>query len=360
MKKRVKWGIIAVIGAGLAGWGIYSQMPKPNEELAEANKVMTNQSKGKKALNINAVIVRPQVLTDEIPIIGSLIPDEEVNLSFETSGKITEINFEEGTPVKKGQLLAKVNDRPLQAQLQRLVAQLKLAEDRVFRQDALLKRDAVSQEAYEQVKTELATLNADIESVEAQIAQTELRAPFDGVIGLRQVSVGAYASPTTIVAKLTKISPLKLEFSVSESYARDIKVGTNLTFNLEGSLEDYHAQVYARESSLDINTHTLTVRALYPNPTGIMPGRYASITLKKQEFKDALAIPSQAIVPEMGKDKVFLYRSGKAEPTEIVTGIRTEALVQVVKGLAEGDTVIISGTQQLRTGMAVTIDRTNN
>ena len=239
----------------------------------------------------------------------------------------------------------------MQAQLQRLVAQLKLAEDRVFRQDALLKRDAVSQEAYEQVKTELATLNADIESVEAQIAQTELRAPFDGVIGLRQVSVGAYASPTT---------PLKLEFSVSESYARDIKVGTNLTFNLEGSLEDYHAQVYARESSLDINTHTLTVRALYPNPTGIMPGRYASITLKKQEFKDALAIPSQAIVPEMGKDKVFLYRSGKAEPTEIVTGIRTEALVQVVKGLAEGDTVIISGTQQLRTGMAVTIDRINN
>ena len=360
MKKRVKWGISAVIGAGLAGWGIYSQMPKPNEELAEADKVMTNQSKGKKALNINAVIVRPQVLTDEIPIIGSLIPDEEVNLSFETSGKITEINFEEGTAVKKGQLLAKVNDRPLQAQLQRLVAQLKLAEDRVFRQDALLKRDAVSQEAYEQVKTELATLNADIESVEAQIAQTELRAPFDGVIGLRQVSVGAYASPTTIVAKLTKISPLKLEFSVSESYARDIKVGTNLTFNLEGSLEDYHAQVYARESSLDINTHTLTVRALYPNPTGIMPGRYASITLKKQEFKDALAIPSQAIVPEMGKDKVFLYRLGKAEPTEIVTGIRTEALVQVVKGLAEGDTVIISGTQQLRTGMAVTIDRINN
>lgn len=356
MKKRVKWSLVALVGAGLIGWGVYSQMPQPNEELAEADQVMTTQSRGKKALNINAVVVRPRMLTDEVPIIGSLIPDEEVNLSFETSGKIVEINFEEGTTVQKGQLLAKVNDRPLQAQLQRLVSQLKLAEDRVFRQDALLKRDAVSQEAYEQVKTELATLNADIESVEAQIAQTELRAPFDGIIGLRQGSVGTYASPTTIVAKLTKISPLKLEFSVSERYARDIQVGTNLTFTLEGSLDTYHAQVYARESSLDINTHTLTVRALYPNPSGIMPGRYASITLKRQEYKDALAIPSQAIVPEMGKDKVFLYRSGKAEPVEIVTGIRTDALVQAVKGLAAGDTVIISGTQQLRTGMDVTID----
>ena len=356
MNKKLKTGLIIAIGAGLAGWGIYSQMPKPNEELAEADQIMTRQSRTKKVLNVNAAIVRPQVLVDEIPIIGSLLPDEEVNLSFETSGKITDINFEEGTHVTKGQLLAKVNDRPLQAQLQRLVAQLKLAEDRVFRQDALLKRDAVSKEAYEQVKTELATLNADIELVRAQIEQTELRAPFDGIIGLRQVSVGTYASPSTIVAKLTKIAPLKLEFSVPESYAKDVKVGTSLNFNLTGSLNKYEAQVYARESSLDPETRSLTIRALYSNPSGIMPGRYASITLRKQEFENALAIPSEAIVPEMGKDKVFLYKNGKAEPVDIVTGIRTEALVQTVAGLSEGDTVIISGTQQLRTGMAVTID----
>ena len=144
MNKKLKTGLIILIGAGLAGWGIYSQMPKQNEELAEADKVMPANSPSKKVLNVNATIVKPQMLVDEIPIIGSLLPDEEVNLSFETSGKITDINFEEGTYVTKGQLLAKVNDRPLQAQLQRLVAQLKLAEDRVFRQDALLKRDAVS------------------------------------------------------------------------------------------------------------------------------------------------------------------------------------------------------------------------
>lgn len=184
MNKKTKWGIIILVGAGIIGGGIYSQLPKKNDELVAADKVMGgNQKKGKQILNVNAKVIKPQLLTDEFTTTGVLLPDEEVDLSFETSGKIVEINFEEGTSVKKGQLLAKVNDRQLQAQLQRLVSQLKLAEDRVFRQDALLKRDAVSKEAYEQVKTDLATLNADIEIVKANIELTELRAPFDGIIG---------------------------------------------------------------------------------------------------------------------------------------------------------------------------------
>ena len=190
MNKKTKWGIIILVGAGIIGGGIYSQLPKKNDELAAADKVMGgNKKRGKQVLNVNAKVIKPQSLTDEFTTTGVLLPDEEVDLSFETSGKIVEINFEEGTAVKKGQLLAKVNDRQLQAQLQRLISQLKLAEDRVFRQDALLKRDAVSKEAYEQVKTDLATLNADIEIIKANIELTELRAPFDGVIGLRQVSI---------------------------------------------------------------------------------------------------------------------------------------------------------------------------
>ena len=268
------------------------------------------------------------------------------------------INFEEGTSVKKGQLLAKVNDRQLQAQLQRLVSQLKLAEDRVFRQDALLKRDAVSKEAYEQVKTDLATLNADIEIIKANIELTELRAPFDGVIGLRQVSIGTYASPTTVVAKLTKIAPLKVEFSVPERYAKQIKKGTNLNFSVEGNLDAFGAQVYAVESAIDPNLHQFTARALYPNVKHILlPGRYASVLLKKDEIENAIAIPTEAIVPEMGKDKVYLYKSGKAEPVDIITGIRTASEVQVIRGLHMGDTIITSGTLQLRTGLAVTLDK---
>ena len=325
MNKKTKWGIIILVGAGIIGGGIYSQLPKKNDELVAADKVMGgNQKKGKQILNVNAKVIKPQLLTDEFTTTGVLLPDEEVDLSFETSGKIVEINFEEGTSVKKGQLLAKVNDRQLQAQLQRLVSQLKLAEDRVFRQDALLKRDAVSKEAYEQVKTDLATLNADIEIVKA---------------------------------KLTKIAPLKVEFSVPERYAKQIKKGTNLNFSVEGKLDAFGAQVYAVESAIDPNLHQFTARALYPNVNHILlPGRYTSVLLKKEEIPDAIAIPTEAIVPEMGKDKVYLYKSGKAEPVDIITGIRTASEVQVIRGLHMGDTIITSGTLQLRTGLAVKLD----
>ena len=358
MNKKTKWGIIILVGAGIIGGGIYSQLPKKNDELAAADKVMGgNKKRGKQVLNVNAKVIKPQSLTDEFTTTGVLLPDEEVDLSFETSGKIVEINFEEGTAVKKGQLLAKVNDRQLQAQLQRLISQLKLAEDRVFRQDALLKRDAVSKEAYEQVKTDLATLNADIEIIKANIELTELRAPFDGVIGLRQVSIGTYASPTTVVAKLTTIAPLKVEFSVPERYAKQIKKGTNLNFSVEGTLDAFGAQVYAVESAIDPNLHQFTARALYPNVNRtLLPGRYASVLLKKDEIPNAIAIPTEAIVPEMGKDKVYLYKSGKAEPVDIITGIRTASEVQVIRGLHVGDTIITSGTLQLRTGLAVTLD----
>ena len=314
----------------------------------------------KNSLNVNAQIIKPHLLTDNLFVSGKLIPDEEVDLSFETSGKIVDIFFTEGTFVNKGQLLAKVNDRQLQAQLDRLEAQMPLAEDRVFRQNALLQRDAVSKEAYEQVKTELATLNADIENVKASIELTELRAPFDGVIGLRQVSTGAYASPSVVVAKLTRITPLKVEFAVPERYARQIRKGANLSFKVEGKLDAYQAQVYATESRIDPSNPTLHVRAIYPNNQGeLLPGRYASIELSQNEIKDAIAIPSEAIVPEMGQNKVFVYRNGLAQPVDVEIGIRTEAEVQILRGLAIGDTILTTGTLQLRTGMPVILDNIN-
>jgi membrane fusion protein (multidrug efflux system) len=320
------------------------------------------QSSGKNTtLNVNARIIKYGNLSDISRTTGNLIPDEEVDLSFETSGKITHIYFKEGSSVRKGALLAKVNDQPLQAELKKLEAQVPLAKDRVFRQKALLEKDAVSREAYEQVTTELDKLNADIELVKARISQTELRAPFDGIIGLRQVSEGAYASSGTVIAKLTKIIPLKLEFSINEKQANSVRPGTNLKFKVEGDLDVYDASVYAVESKLDLKTRTLRTRAVYPNRDGkLKPGRTASIEITLQEFKNALTVPSQAIIAEMGRDITYLYKNGKATQVVITKGMRTESVVQVLQGLQPGDTLITTGVMQLRDGMPVMIDNIIN
>lgn len=359
MNKRKKWIltlVILVIFGAVPGFYNYYSDHSPAEGPGSEPPVKTRKQN---ILNVNGLVVRTKTLTDGITTIGNLLPDEEVDLSFETSGKIVRINFREGSSVRKGDLLAKVNDEPLQAQLKRHQAQLKLAEDRVYRQSALLEKDAVSQEAYEQASTELATLNADIDIVKSNIALTELRAPFDGIIGLRNVSEGAYASPNVVVAKLTKIAPLKIDFFVPERYANQIKPGTRLTFTVEGRQETFRAEVYATESKVDLETHSFSVRARYPNRQGrpLLPGRFATVKIQMHDILGAIAVPTEAIVPEMGVDKVYLYRGGRAHAVEVETGLRTDAEIQIVSGLHVGDTLITSGTLQLREGLPVKLDR---
>lgn len=358
MNKKKKWiitAIVLVVFCLILGlYNLLNDKAPASDDAAKAPIAPRRQS----TLNVNGRIVRPQRLTDGITTVGNLLPDEEVDLSFETSGKIVAINFQEGTVVRKGELLAKVNDLPLVAQLSRYEAQLKLAEDRVYRQSALLEKDAVSQEAYEQARTELAMLYADIDIVKSNIALTELRAPFDGVIGLRNVSEGAYASPDVVVAKLTKISPLKIDFFVPERYANQIKPGTRLTFTVEGRDEQFRAEVYATESKVDIETRTFAVRALFPNRQGkqLLPGRFADVKIRMHDIPDAIAIPTEAIVPEMGVDKVYLYKGGKARAVTVRTGLRTDSSIQIIAGLNVGDTIITSGTLQLRTDLPVKLD----
>ena len=354
MKKR--WIVTGVILAVFIGGGIlYNVLKKPSSTAEEGP--VRNSARLQNVLPVNGEIVGQNPIADGIKTMANLLPDEEVNLSFEASGKIIAIHFQEGTMVRKGQLLAKINDAPLQAQLSRYQAQLKLAEARVFRQSALLEKDAVSQEAFEQASTELATLNADIDLVKANIAQTELRAPFDGFIGLRYVSEGAYATPGTIVSVLTKMSPLKLEIAVSEQYAQQIRSGTELPFQVSGDLNQYTATVYATESRVDTETKTFLIRANYPNTRyELMPGRYADVSLQTTSISDAITIPSEALIKEMGVDKVYLYKNGKAEPRNVEIGIRNDARVQIVDGLQPGDTLITSGTLQLRTGLPVSIE----
>lgn len=356
MSKKTRIIIFVSIGLLILIMALFPTIKKKVKADDNVSLRETGMSGGRQPLVVTATILQPQTLNDMFRMKGIMLPDEEVDLTFETSGKITKIYFQEGTFVKKGDLLAKVNDAPLQAELKKLEAQLPLAQDRVYRQQILLEKDAVSQETYQSVLTELETLKADIELTKARIAQTELRAPFDGAIGLRLVSEGAYASPTVVIAKLTKISPLKIEFSVNENMVNEIKPGTNLAFTVDNDLATYHATVYAIESRLDVQTLTFFARALFQNPGGkIKPGQSANVIIQLDQKNDAIVIPSISMIREMGRQLVYIYKNGKAKEVEIKTGLSTASSVQVTDGLSFGDTLLTTGVMQLTDGALVKI-----
>ncbi len=312
---------------------------------------------GSQALLASGYVIVPTNMSELIISTGSLIPDEEVELSFETSGKVVGIYFQEGTRVKKGTLLAKINDRPLQAQLLKLQAQRKLVEEREFRQRQLLDRDAISRESYDQVATELQTLAADILLVEARISETELKAPFDGIVGLRMISEGAFATTQTKIVRLVKISPLKIEFSISERYSGEISPGYPISFAIDGIEKSFTARVYAVDPKVDPDTRTIVARALYPNTDEeLKPGRYARVRALLSQIDSAVSIPTQAVIPEMEGEKVFILRNGKAEQVRITTGLRTESLIQIKTGLEFGDTLLTTAILQLRQGIPVQLD----
>ncbi|MGL4993388.1 MAG: efflux RND transporter periplasmic adaptor subunit [Bacteroidales bacterium] len=339
----------------VAGGVLYTKYNNKVEDNSSSSSVIP---RSRQPLIVRGEVAEPMVLRDKLNATATLLPDEEVDLAFEVSGKVVDISFQEGSRVRKGDLLAKVNDRALQAQLHKLEAQLPLAKERVYRQKSLLDKDAVSQEAYELVSTELSKLEADIELVQANIDMTELRAPFDGVVGLRGISEGAFASTTTIVTKLTKISPLKVEFSFPERYSQAITKGTLIGFRVDGESVLHDARVYAVESMVDSRSRSLKARAIYSNTDErILPGRYAGVEIELKEISDALTVPSEALIPEMGKEIIYLYKGGKALPVNVKVGLRTESRLQIIEGISLGDTVLTTGVMQLRKGMEVSLDK---
>lgn len=312
---------------------------------------------GGQSLLVSGFLIKPVQMNEMKASSGTVLPDEEVDLSFETSGKIVEIRFKEGTQVKEGELLAKINDKPLQAQLLKLQSQKKLAEEKEFRQRSLLEKDAISRESYDQVATELQSIEADIQLIEARIAETELRAPFDGTIGLRLLSEGSYTSPNTKIVRLVKTRPLKIEFSIPERYAGEVKPGFPIEFLIDGDNNVYKASVYAVDPKIDINTRTIVVRALYPNTRNeLRPGRFASINMRLSQIENTIAIPTEALIPEMEGEKVFVYKAGIATARKVTTGLRTEAMIQIQDGLEFGDTLLTSGILQLRESLPVRLD----
>jgi membrane fusion protein (multidrug efflux system) len=325
-----------------------------------SNKNKNGDSKGKegknKVMTLSGIVVQTQTFDNNLSLSGSIEANEQVEIRSEVSGIVESINFREGSTVTKGQLLFKVNDLELRAQLAQAKTKQGLAAENERRAKLLLQKEAISQEEYDVAKADFKLAQAQIQLIQAQIAKTSVRAPFSGKIGLRSISPGTYITPSLLVAKLVNINQLKISFSIPEKYANEVRSNSNLSFTVAGSTEKYTAKIYAIEPEVEISTRTLQVRAITENRDGkLVPGTFANVELPLDIIKDAVVIPSEAIVPVQNGKKVFIMKNGKAKETMIETTTRTDASVLVLSGIKAGDTLITGGVMSLKEDDAVKV-----
>jgi membrane fusion protein (multidrug efflux system) len=232
-------------------------------------------------LVVDGYVVRKSSVSENIEVPGSLLPYEETQIRAEVGGRIVQLNIQEGANVAKGTVLVKLFDQDLQAQLKKFEVQLQIREKQQERSAELLKINGISQQDYDLSALDVENLRADIQGTRIAVSKTEIRAPYAGRLGLRNVSLGAYISPTDLITSLRQVDKLKLEFSVPEKYAKEIVKDYQITFRVDGGEKDHIAKVIATENGVDANTRTLRVRALV-NATHreLVPGVFAKVNLR--------------------------------------------------------------------------------
>src|SRR5690606_2680183 len=266
------------------------------------------------------------------------------------------INFEEGSQVSKGQVLLKVNDMEMRAQLSKVGTAQQLASENERRAKLLLEKQAISQEEYDIASADFKSSKAESQLISAQLGKATIRAPFSGTIGLRYISKGTYVTPATPIATLVNTKQLKITFSIPEKYASRMKLDSELTFTVAGSKEEYKAKIYAIEPMVDLATRTLKMRAIAENPEGkLYPGTFANVILPLEVVDDALMVPTESLIPIQNGKMIFISKGGKAKQIAVETGSRTDSLVRVISGLKPGDTILTSGVMSLKEGVPVKV-----
>lgn len=327
--------------------GCYGKVKEASDAIPAAHTVPP-------ATPVDGMVIRPASLTEELEVTGSLVANQQVDIASELTRKIVRVNVKEGSYVRTGELLFQLDDQDLQAQLEKLNQQEKLALLNEQRLRDLIKHEAVVQQDYDQAFTNLKVLQAEIAGLKVMIAKTRIQAPFNGRIGIIHVYPGAIVSTNTVLTNLEDNSTVKLEFSIPEKYATVIIPGSVQRFTVASGSGDYKATVVARESRLDPTTRTLLVRASSPNPGGILlPGQSARLHLSLHESGTALMVASQALIPSSGGYGVYVSRNSQVQLTPIEIGQRGTTSVEVSKGLKSGDTVITSNLLRLVPGSAV-------
>lgn len=320
-------------------------------------------AKNKAPVAVNYYVVQEKDLAGNVYTNGKIGAMNEVELRPEISGKVTHIYFREGEQVNAGAPLVKINDADLQAQLQKNKIQVALAEQKAARLQKLLEIKGVSQEEADVQQNEVNTLKADQAYIQAQLAKSLITAPFSGTVGLKNISEGAYVSPTQIIASLVQTKPLFVEFSLPEKYSRVIRKGDKISFStqaVDGGEKSYEAELYAIEPKIDDATRTFKARAVYKGDELFYPGSFVKVFVNTGSTEKSLLIPTQCIIPILKGQKVFIAEKGMAKEVKIITGIRTDQMIQVTEGLKAGDTVLTTGLLQLKKDSKVKLLKQDN
>ncbi|MBS1652203.1 MAG: efflux RND transporter periplasmic adaptor subunit [Bacteroidetes bacterium] len=348
MKFGKKIILISLFVALLIGLKILF-FPKENHD-------QKGQGKGnaKHPQSVNYIVASKKNISNTIYSNGTIGAFNELELKPEIQGRVVDIYFKEGQQVQKGQLLVKINDADFQAQLQKIKSQINLSQQKFERSKKLLLNNAISKEEFETQENELNSFNADKAFAEVQIQKCNITAPFNGKIGLKNISIGTFITPTSTITTLVQTSPMFVEFSLPEQYSQIVKEGNSIDFQLSDTTH-YKANIYASDFKIDASTKTIKYRAIYNGNKNILSGSFAKVFIDLGTTVNSIYIPTQSIVPIFKGQKVFVIKNNKASSVKIQTGLRTDNLIQVISGLNEGDSIITTGLLSLKDGSDIKI-----
>jgi len=303
--------------------------------------------------------VEGAVLTERITAVGSLRSNESVVIRPEITGRIADLPFREGQTVQKGTVLVRLDDSVTQAELAEAQARLNLAERNFERAKDLLDRGAGTARSRDEARGALDSNRASVQLARARLDKTVIRAPFEGILGLRNVSVGAYVSPGQDLTSIDDIDPIKVDFRVPERMLSALSKDQRIRITVDAFPErEFEGQVYAIDPQVDVNGRSIALRAEIPNTDGVLrPGLFARVELILSERPDALLVPEQAIVPQGGRSFIYRIVDGKAVRTEVTIGQRRDGRAEITSGLTLGDTIVTAGHLRLSDGTAVRVVR---
>ncbi len=301
--------------------------------------------------------VKAGAISEEVSAVGTLLANESVMIRPEREGRIAAIHFTEGQLVRAGEKLVVLDTAEIEAQLAAVSSELTLNRSRLKRAEELHEKKFISAQALDDAREALNQSAARHAEVKARLDKSAVIAPFEGVAGLRQVSPGAYVKAGQDVARLEGIGTLKLDFRVPEIYLARIRQRQDVLVRVDALPgETFRGEIYAIEPSVDEQTRTVLLRARVPNPGArLKPGMFSRVVLVLETRENAVIVPEQALVPQGADRFVYRYADGKAALTKIELGLRRPGEVEIRKGLAAGDTIVIDGQLRLRDGAAVTV-----